>query len=174
MTKSTDQTLLAQALGEPDAALLLPFLDVVTVADGTALLTEGAPSRDLYLLTEGELTIVHESPQVRIVLGQRPAGSWIGEVGVVDHGPASVSVIANGPCRLLRIDHAALIRLADDRPDVASVLLRHITRQLAERIASSSSGILEQIAPGQTRVRKPEAVRGWAASILGWLTGGAR
>lgn len=167
--------LLAAALGAEGAARLLPHLEAVDLADGDVILTDGAPSSHLYLLVGGELGIVHVAPDgKRVDLGTRGPGSWIGEVGFVDAGPATATVVAKGPCRVLRIDHATLLRLADERPDVASVVLRVVTRQLAERIATSSSGIVEALAPGQVRVRKPEEVRGWVARALGWLVGDAR
>ena len=172
-----EEAILAAAVGKEGAALIRPFLEEVRFADGEALLTDGVVSSWLYVLLEGELAIVHESPEGRVALGKRPPGCWSGEVGVIDGGPASATVLASGPCRLLRIDHASLLRLTDERPDVASVLLRHIMKQLVERIISSSSGIVEQVAPGQVFVRKPEppaAARGWAASMFGWLTGGPR
>lgn len=169
----TDLEILGAAVGSDGAALLLPHLESVDAADGDVLMRDGEVSGRLYLLVSGALAIVHEAGGHRLDLGRCRPGAWIGEVGVIDGGPASATVLASGPCRLLRIDHARFEQIAHDRPEVASVLLRHVTRQLAERVAASSAGILHEIAPGQVVVKKPEVVRGWAQRALGWLLGGA-
>lgn len=169
----TPVDILAEAVGA-DAPALLPHFELVHVADGDVLLREGVASSNLYVLVEGVCEIVYESELGRVTLGRRPVGSWLGEVGLIDGGPASATVIASGPCAVLRLDAAVLARIVDERPAAASALLRHVTRQLAERLAASSSGILEQIAPGQVAVRKPEPVKHWARRALGWLVGAER
>ena len=163
--------LLAAAVGPEGAAQLRPHLEELALNDGEILFTDGVPSSHLCVLLEGELAVVYRGPTGTIELGVRPPGSWLGEVGFIDAGPATATVIAKGPCRLWRIDHPTVVRLIDEEPAVASVLLRHVMRQLAERIALSSSGIVEQVAPGQVRVRKPHEVRGWVSQALGWLLG---
>ena len=64
--------------------------------------------------------------------------------------------------------------LAEDHPEVASVLLRHVTRVLADRLHRSSSGILRQVSDEQFRVEHVEHVeqnRSWLSRTLSWLVG---
>jgi CRP-like cAMP-binding protein len=106
-----------------------------------------------------------------VTLGVRGPGSWFGEVGFVDAGPSTATVVARGPVSTLRIDHATLMRLSTDHPEVASALLRHVNRQMALRIAESSSGIMDHVGPGRYRLRKPDEVRSWTSRALSWLLG---
>ena len=69
------------------------------------------------------------------------------------------------------IDHAALLRLTNEHPEVATLVLRRANREMALRIAQSSAGIIEEAGKGRYRVRPPEEVRSWAARALGWLFG---
>ena len=165
-------TLLAQSLGEEGAALLAPHVEDVTLAAGTALFREGEPSSFLYLIVDGEADILQNVDGRPVRVASRGPGSWLGEIGFIDGGPATASVVAPAPLHAVRMAHTTLLILANERPEVATVLLRLVSRQMAERIAQTSSGIIEQVAPGQYRVRKPEEVRGWVSQVLGWLSGG--
>ena len=97
-------------------------------------------------------------------------------MGFLDGGPAMASVAVTAPGAALRIDHDTLVRLGSEHPHAASALLRHLTRQLATRIAEGSAGIVEEVAAGEYRLKKPEEVRGWLGRTLdrlfGW--GGAK
>lgn len=169
-----DEGALAPALGPADAALLLPHLEPLTLTDGQRILEDGQRSDSLFVVVDGEVAVTVEADTGAVELGVRGPGAWLGEVGLLDGGPATATVTARGPARVLRLRKDELVRMTEEHPEVATVLLRHLTRQLAERIAATSSGIVERVGPGQVRVRKPEEVRGWASGLLGWLLGGAR
>jgi CRP-like cAMP-binding protein len=164
--------LLADAVGADGAAQLHPHLVALDLADGDTVFVDGVPCAHLVLIVSGELAIQHVADGRVVEMGTRGPGGWLGEVGLVDPGPATATVVARGPVRVLRMEHQTLLELITSHPEVASVLLRHVTRQLAERIATSSSGIVERVGPGQVRLRKPEEVRGWVSTVLGWLVGG--
>ena len=164
--------LLAEAVGAEGAALLHPYLEGVDLPDGEPVFVDGQPSSHLVVIVAGVLAIRHEANGIVVEIGTRGPGGWLGEVSVIDPGPATATVVCQGPARLLRVDHATLLRLTLERPEVASILLRHVTRQLAERLATSSSGIVERVGPGQVRLKKPDEVRSWVSTVLGWLVGG--
>jgi CRP-like cAMP-binding protein len=170
---TSERTWLAEAVGADGAELLHPHLEAVTLADGETVFVDGVASSHVMLLVEGELVVRYEAGGHVVELGTRGPGSWLGEVGLIDPGPATATVVSRGPSRILRVDHATLLELAHERPEVASVLLRHVTRQLAERLATSSAGIVEHLGPGQVRLRKPEEVRGFVSTVLRWLSGGS-
>jgi CRP-like cAMP-binding protein len=160
---------LARALGPENARALLPQLEPVTLPAGEHLLVQGEPSSWLYLLTDGEVRVFVHGPNGREDLGARGPGSWLGEVGVIDGGPATATVEVGRPSRLLRIDRAALARLTVEQPEVVAALLRHLVRQLAERLVRTSAGQLESDGPGQLRVfAQPEGRLGrWVRRLTG-------
>jgi CRP/FNR family cyclic AMP-dependent transcriptional regulator len=166
------EAILAAAVGAEGAAALMPHLERVPLAAGDVLFTEGAPSPWLWVVVEGEVAV--RAGQVELV--RRGPGSWLGEVGFLDKGPAMATVVAATSGAALRIGHDTLVRLGSDHPAAASALLRHLTRQLATRIAEGSAGIAEEVSAGEYRLRKPEEVQGWLGRALeqlfGW--GGAR
>jgi CRP-like cAMP-binding protein len=165
-------SVLSASVGDMDVALLLPHLQECTLVDGEVLFRDGVACPYLYFLVDGQLAVIYEAGGAEIELGTRGPGAWLGEVGLIDGGPATATVISRGKGRALRMDHARLVELTSTLPDVASCLLRHVSKQMGERIAESNSGILEQVRPGHLRVRKPEEVRSWAEGMLGWLING--
>ena len=163
--------LLLETLGKDGAAVIAPHLTEEAVAEGERVFTDGEVSSRLVLLVSGGLQACHEDGGHRIVLGDIPIGSWLGEVGFIDRGPATATVVATKPSTIMTIHHRQLMALAETEPHAASVLLRHVTRALAKRLHKSTSGIVTQIADGQFKVMPVEQQRGWLASVLGRLLG---
>lgn len=170
---SQTEAILLAAVGPEGAALLRPHFREVALADGDALFREGATSDHLDVVVQGELVVHVDLDDGTIEIGRNGPGAWLGEVGLIDRGPAMATVIANGPALVLRIDHDTLARLQREQPGAAAVLLRHVTRRLAERIAAGSAGMVEEIAPGHYRLKPPEEQRSALARVFGWLLGGA-
>jgi CRP-like cAMP-binding protein len=164
--------ILAQVVGPQGAVWLAPHVVQEAVADGEAILREGVSSSCLFVLAAGELVVTVGSRNV--VVATRGPGALLGEVGFVDEGPATATVTARGAATVLRLDHSVLEQLATDDPRAAAVLLRHVTRVMAQRIAAGSSGLLELQAGGQVGLRKPKPPAGWANRLFGWVVGQER
>ncbi len=166
--------LLSEFIGEPHARALLPHLHDVELVDGDVLFREGVSSTVMYLVVDGAVDIVQSHRGVSVVVATLRSGSWVGEVGFIDGGPSTATVVANGPGRALRIKRSVLINLATEQPDPAIALMRHLNRQVALRLVESSAGIIERIGDGQFHIRKvaAEETSDWASGVLGWLFGG--
>src|SRR5262245_23805177 len=115
--------LLASAVGDDGAHAIHRHFEAVSLAAGERILTDGQPSSWLFVVVEGELEVFVDGPEGRVDVGVRGPGSWLGEVGVIDGGPASATVEARGAAKVLRIGRERLVKLADERPQVATVLL---------------------------------------------------
>lgn len=168
---SAISTLLVDSLGEEGAATLAPHFERVQVAVNEHVFTDGQRAARVVFVLSGSLEAAYDSDGSRVVLGQVGPGSWLGEIGFIDWGPATATVLATEPTELLCIHHGQLLALAEDHPAAASVLLRHITRVLAERLQKSTSGILRQIEDEEFVVEPVEQTRGWLSRTLSWLVG---
>lgn len=76
--------------------------DEVDVKAGHALTTQGSPTDSFYVLLEGEAS-VDVSGNPRPSLRQ---GDFFGEIGMLDRGPATASVVTSTPARLMIMSHA--------------------------------------------------------------------
>ena len=165
------KAMLARSIGNDEAEQLLPHLEVEQFRPGMKMFREGVPSNHLYFLVDGSLTAAVGTSRGDVALGIVHPGAWLGEIGFIDHGPATSTLTAGEYCTALRISHASLLELQESHPHAASVLLRAVTRQLADRLKKSTTGIVEEVAEGRYRVKAAEDQRSWLQNALGWLMG---
>lgn len=170
MTLSTIDALTAHGLTPEQAGSLSQHMKLLGLSAGAPLLTSGADHDTLYLLLSGKLDCVLDVDGREVLLGRISSGHWIGEIHLIDGGPATTTVRASETSSLLGLDIAALDALQTEDPDAASALLTSIAGDLARRLRRTSTGLIER--SGDTwRLAKPEKRAGWLEQALGWLSG---
>lgn len=107
---------------------LVSIADVASAPEGKALVTEGARGRELLVLLEGAAE-VRRGGQTIAELGP---GDAIGEMALLDHQPATATVVATEPCELVVIEGRQFASLIDDLPGLAQSLLATLTARLRE------------------------------------------
>lgn len=162
---------LAASIGAEEAAVLWPHLTERRLAEGEAMFTEGVSSRQLYFVVEGTLIASVLTDEGPVGLGTVAPGAWVGEIGFIDGGASTATVVAATDVTVYGTTHTDLLQVADTHPRAAAVLIREITTQLANRLASSTAGIVEEIADGMYRLREPHENRGWLSNALERLFG---
>ena len=113
-----DKLLLALFGGETPGVRLEP---------GEVLFANGDPTRDMYVVLEGALTI-RNGPVVYEDVGR---GGVVGEMGIVEaHQPRSAMVYAKTRAALVAIDEPRFLALVAAHPDFALALMRILSRRL--------------------------------------------
>jgi CRP-like cAMP-binding protein len=104
--------------------------DEVSVQAGRELLRQGEPGDTFYVLLEGEADVeVDGSP--RPALGP---GAFFGEISMLDRGPATATVVARTPARLMVMSHAQFrdaVKGSDD-------LLSQVMAAMGERLRTDT------------------------------------
>ena len=136
---------LARSLSEAETTSLLVALTPRTHADGARLSTFGERTDMLHLITSGQVAIRATQAGETLYLGQAGRGGIVGEVGLIEPGPASATVEALEPVTTLDIDAAGLERLCAQQPAVGSALLSALSVELAARLRRSSTDLLRRI-----------------------------
>jgi hypothetical protein len=102
-----------------------------TFLPGEVIVRQGDPGGELYLLLEGsaEAWLDHggANPQQ---LSTMPAGSYFGEMAILDDEPRSATVIARESVRLLTLEGDSLKELLLQMPEIAFELLRVMTSRV--------------------------------------------
>jgi CRP-like cAMP-binding protein len=104
---------------------------------------EFSPSRRI--VTESELEdgffLLDRGTAIVTVDGGRKAtlgpGAYFGEMAVIDRGPRSATITAEGPVTVLRLPSSALSRLIESDPSIADAL----ARELRERLGAAGVGL---------------------------------
>lgn len=126
---------IVHGLSPADRAALAAVLTARHLRAGEVLLAEGERSDTLYLILSGRVTI--ELAGVGVVAEREP-GEMVGEVSLLDPGPASATVRALGPAHLMALSAEALEAFCADHPRIATSILRSLCTTVADRIAASN------------------------------------
>ena len=98
----------------------------VNIPERWSVMSENTPADMAYVLLAGEVEVRKDREPVATL----PPGQIFGEIALLEHSLRSASVVAVSPITVLRLDAAALQKIADDNPDFAAKLaegadLRH-------------------------------------------------
>jgi CRP/FNR family cyclic AMP-dependent transcriptional regulator len=116
--------------GRKELEFLVTRTDEVDLPAGRTLITQGKAADSFYLLLAGEAT-------VQVDGRDRPAleaGSFFGEISMLDRGPATATVVTRGPAKVMVMSHAQFrdaIRANDQ-------LLSQVMAAMAERLRRDS------------------------------------
>jgi CRP/FNR family transcriptional regulator, cyclic AMP receptor protein len=130
---------LTDALASEDVAALLDALQVRDATAGEALVAEGTPTGDLFLVWDGDLDVTMATPSGDRRLATVSPGSYFGEVSLLDPGPAGASVVTEQGCVALRLSRAGLDELRRRSPAAAVALLREACQSLAARLRAAAA-----------------------------------
>jgi CRP/FNR family cyclic AMP-dependent transcriptional regulator len=124
-----------------DWAKVFEHAETVRVSAGLAVLQAGEQDRGLYLITEGTLGV--RLPRGESAFKAIEAPAVVGELAFFDGLPRSATLEATTDVEAVRLDPAALDRLADEEPALARALLLDLARILALRLRMASDLIAE-------------------------------
>ena len=113
-----------------ELAFLITRTDEVDVPAGRTLITQGSAGDTFYLLLEGEASVEvdgTERPPLR-------AGSFFGEISMLDRGPATATVATTTPAKLMVMSHAQF----RDAIKGNDQLLSQVMSAMAERLRRDS------------------------------------
>lgn len=126
-------------------------------AAGEEVVVRGRPGEAFYIVNEGEFEVVQRDEQgVESTLAVLPAGECFGEMSLVTGEPASATVRARGPARLIAVPREDFHRMLAIAPEIALTLARILARRLArtgrwvlDEMQKGLLGRLEQISPAE-------------------------
>ncbi len=123
------------------AEALMPYCERVEIAAGSALITQGKPSDDIFFIEAGRAAVElangnNGSQSIR--LATLTHGAIVGEVAFYLSVPRSASVVAESTVVAWRFSRASLDRLHADEPEIAARFHQGIASMLAERLTRTN------------------------------------
>lgn len=110
--------------------LLQPILAVGVervYEEGEAIMRVGEPGEAMALVVEGSATIERCGRKVPVA-----SGELVGEIAVLDGGPRTATVVADGRVRILEIGRADLMRVLEADPKAATALIAVLASRFRE------------------------------------------
>ncbi|MFV3128133.1 cyclic nucleotide-binding domain-containing protein [Niveispirillum sp. KHB5.9] len=114
----------------PQLKLLAFTSETACFNDGDALFRQGEESDAAYVILEGRVDMVIDTPAGPIDLGTFKGSGIIGEVSILCDRPRMATAFAVGPVGTLRIGRDGFFRLMDEFPRIAVPMLRDVARRL--------------------------------------------
>ncbi|HSI12992.1 MAG TPA: cyclic nucleotide-binding domain-containing protein [Chthoniobacter sp.] len=124
---------------------LLDLLDQVNVKDGDVVVRQDEPGDCMYIVVDGQVRVIHHRSGREIALATLRTGDFFGEIALVDSGPRSADVIAQGNGMLLKITQASISALAGVYPTAAFKFLIGIGRILVSRLRTSNQRYVDSL-----------------------------
>ncbi len=124
-----------------DVADLLEELDI---SENETIFEKGDTGDSMYVILDGKVR-VHDGERLLNYLGERDV---FGEMALLDPEPRLASVTAVEATRLFRLDQAPFFELMEERPEVATGIIRVLTSRLRDRV--------RDIAQLNTRIKELE------------------
>jgi len=180
--QSRFKALAAQFRSPADINVLLQNCTLSRVPAGTQLIRHRGPVSALYLLWSGRLAASAEEGDVQLELGDIHPGQWVGEVTLIDPGPANASISTMEDSELLTLSHDTFNRLRETHPAVAGALLRALCLNITERLRPTGERVIDQIGnhayrlhdlpPGE-KAKGMRLIASLLVGLLGTHAGGA-
>lgn len=119
---------LFSALSKADLARVVGLMTILEVPAGTELTKQGANGREFILVLDGEIE-VRRDDQVLAVSG---AGSYVGEIALLQNTPRTATVTALAPSKVGVISAGEFAGLLQQFPDVALPIVVSMADRMAE------------------------------------------
>lgn len=100
--------------------------DIVRVAAGQPLFSEGDDGHRMFVLATGTAEVIINNR----VVEQLQHGNIVGEMGIVSPGPRSATIVATSDCEFVAIDEKRFNYLVQQTPFFATQVMRVMAERL--------------------------------------------
>jgi LmbE family N-acetylglucosaminyl deacetylase len=119
------------SLTDSQLATLAKLTSERFVEEGSVISSEGDSAREVYVIREGEVSILRHRGGGEEELRVCGKGACIGEVAALGKVTRSASIVARGPARLIVLEEEQLEQLLEDQPEVSRALLMLLAKRMA-------------------------------------------
>ena len=118
---STERQLLqmfGSAVQPGDLDEIVENIDIKSVRAGDAIIKEGEEGMDVFVIRSGSMVVEKNVGGKAVFLSYLPAGSYVGEMALIDGGRRTATVRAAIKSEVIKLDGAAFKRLLAQRPEL--------------------------------------------------------
>jgi len=105
-------------LTSDDVAELVAGAELQQKKAGEVVLAEGDEGTDIYVVRRGSMIVEKEIAGKPVFLSYLPAGSYVGEMALIDGGPRTATIRAAIKSEVIRLPGEAFARLLARKPDL--------------------------------------------------------
>jgi CRP/FNR family cyclic AMP-dependent transcriptional regulator len=118
------------ALRKRELEFLASRVDEVSLQSGHTLIRQGEPTESFFILQTGHVQVIRAG-QPKARLGP---GEFFGEIGMLDRGPATATVVTDGPVQAMVLSHPQF----QDAIKANDSLAMQVIAAMAERLRANA------------------------------------
>ncbi len=146
---------ISSLVGPKSLETLVASLEEVQTPAGEALVEYGQPSDKLYFVTEGKLEVSLKSGGANVGLGEVIGGQIVGEISLIEPGPASATVKALAATTAVALSQKGFEDFAASYPADAAMLLKELSKRIARRTRAATASLIERDESGKLVLDRP-------------------
>jgi len=116
---------------------------MVSVKAGKAVVEEGTPATEIYIILSGKLKVVLNAKEEPLEIVELFPGHCVGEASVIGVQNHSATVIVEEDAQLLELSRKVLMDISNYDKDLFSIIILNIARELARRLYHTDRLLLE-------------------------------
>ena len=121
-----------------------------TYPAGEILFNEGDPGEELFAVSSGKVSVTVKSPSgEEILLSEAGAGSFFGEMSIIEQAPRSATCRTMEKTTVLSLKAEEFINLLEERPDAAVTIMQHMLSITAERLFKTGTFLSQMVRWGE-------------------------
>jgi CRP/FNR family cyclic AMP-dependent transcriptional regulator len=129
---------------EPARLKLLAFMsERVGFDPGKLLMRQGDPADAAYLIIEGDVEVVLETPAGQFVVATLGANETVGDMGILSNSPRAATVRAKDRVIALRISKEPFMRMVREFPSMAVSIMQELAQRLESTNKQLSGAVAE-------------------------------
>ena len=124
---STERQLLqmfGSSITSADLVDVLATSEILNVKAGEAIITEGDESYDIFVVRQGSMVVEKEIGGKPVFLSYLPAGSYVGEMALIDGGRRTATVRAAIKSEVIKLNGDAFRALLERKPQLLGLFKR--------------------------------------------------
>ncbi|NML94502.1 cyclic nucleotide-binding domain-containing protein [Novosphingobium olei] len=135
-------------LTKEDVAEVVKTAKIMSVRAGDAIIKEGDDDKDIYVIRVGSMIVEKEVGGKPVFLSYLPAGSYVGEMALIDGGQRTATVRAAIKSEVIKVDGEAFGRVLAAKPALLErarkdMEVRRRTNAFVESKKDSFSGVVD-------------------------------
>ncbi|HAS10504.1 MAG TPA: hypothetical protein DCS55_08315 [Acidimicrobiaceae bacterium] len=116
------------ACSKKELGMIAKATTELSFQDGAELMKQDQSAREAFVLTEGTVVVKRNGRKV----AELGPGAFLGELGLLDKGPRTATVIAQGPVEALVLGPREFAGLLDEVPSISHKLLKALAARIRE------------------------------------------
>lgn len=128
VTDHLAQVPLFTACSKKELGMIAKATTELSFPDGTELMQQDHSAREAFVLTEGTVVVKRNGRKV----AELGPGAFLGELGLLDKGPRTATVVAQGPVETLVLGPREFAGLLDEVPSISHKLLKALAARIRE------------------------------------------